>query len=400
MSSSINRHIVHGDMSSATFRHWVDTWAQRAVDIIPEEILTEHNAVLTAFMFWNRSGRVNAGRLQEYIDEISASKRTVAVRSIHTFKWVFSSLGKQNPALGLRITVTRRSRELVAATEENYRGVLKAYSKNGKDEDCALLIMLMWYCGLALVDASLLVWEDVNMEQCLIRPRRSKTGSQCRIPFEHGGELHTMLLKAAGDGVLTGPVSSANAIKYNTGLKYLTKKIGYACRAGGLPEGSSAHAFRRAFITRLVHAGVDIATIAVMSGHTSINSISPYFKANDTHLREAIKKAALNPAPETRPDISPDVQADRPGDDRREEAAADVGQGNRQGIGVVKADGRLAVPKRRVAPRYRRRYVPVPRGLRRDSAEPGEAAVLLHPVLPDIPPAAGPSGQTQHVTQV
>ena len=58
--------------------------------------------------------------------------------------------------------------------------------------------------------------------------------------------------------------------------------------AAGLPSYLTAMDMRRTAITEMVEAGVDITQIKQVSGHTNINSLTPYIKHTYTGASEAL----------------------------------------------------------------------------------------------------------------
>jgi integrase len=60
--------------------------------------------------------------------------------------------------------------------------------------------------------------------------------------------------------------------------------------AARLPRYLTAMDMRRTAITEMVEAGVDITQIKQVSGHTNINSLTPYIKHTYTGASEALAK--------------------------------------------------------------------------------------------------------------
>ena len=58
--------------------------------------------------------------------------------------------------------------------------------------------------------------------------------------------------------------------------------------AAQLPSYLTAMDLRRTAITEMVEAGVDITQIKQVSGHTNINSLTPYIKHTYTGASEAL----------------------------------------------------------------------------------------------------------------
>jgi site-specific recombinase XerD len=58
--------------------------------------------------------------------------------------------------------------------------------------------------------------------------------------------------------------------------------------AAGLPDELTAMDMRRSAITEMAEAGVSIATMKQVTGHTNINSLTPYIKHTYSGASEAL----------------------------------------------------------------------------------------------------------------
>ena len=96
---------------------------------------------------------------------------------------------------------------------------------------------------------------------------------------------------------MTGYVSERNHLRGSTPSRQtiMARHFAAACKAAGMPEHSGPHSFRRAFITRLVKAGVRDHTITKMSGHRNASMLDTYYKPTHDDLAKAI--AIIDPQP-------------------------------------------------------------------------------------------------------
>jgi integrase/recombinase XerD len=66
-----------------------------------------------------------------------------------------------------------------------------------------------------------------------------------------------------------------------------------ACKRAGITKGRGVHTLRHCFATHLLEAGVDLRTIQVMMGHSSISTTSIYLKVTSKHMENTQLKVDL-----------------------------------------------------------------------------------------------------------
>ena len=66
-----------------------------------------------------------------------------------------------------------------------------------------------------------------------------------------------------------------------------------ACRRAGITKGRGVHTLRHCFATHLLEVGVDLRTIQVMMGHSSIATTAIYLKVTSKHMENTQLKVDL-----------------------------------------------------------------------------------------------------------
>ncbi|MDD4347949.1 MAG: tyrosine-type recombinase/integrase [Opitutales bacterium] len=164
------------------------------------------------------------------------------------------------------------------------------------------LILFAFYSGQRLSDAASLQWNQVDLQNRIIRVRPTKgKKSKKTIPLPVPDELHDWLMDNAGDSV--GPVFPDLASKLGrlsdlfrdtvmipAGVQFQTE----VTKAGRHLNSKSFHSTRHATMTELQSLDVSDATRAGFSGHTSKAMLDRYSHARQSQMRrgvEALEKA-------------------------------------------------------------------------------------------------------------
>lgn len=154
----------------------------------------------------------------------------------------------------------------------------------------AALIALLYSCGLRRAELAALDLEHYNQESgaLVVLGKRNKE----RTAYLVNGAARAMAdwLAARGDepGALFWPIGKGGKmanrhIATQAVYRILQKRAGQA----GVKD-FSPHDFRRTFVSDLLEAGADIATVQKMAGHASVNTTARY----DRRPEEAKRKAA------------------------------------------------------------------------------------------------------------
>jgi site-specific recombinase XerD len=155
----------------------------------------------------------------------------------------------------------------------------------------AAIIAILFGAGLRREEITKLNLNDYNPEaqELLIRGKRSKQ----RIAYLGAGALAALMnwldVRGQDPGPLFVPAKRGGTLRYGRSLSpqsiYYLLKV-RAKRAG--VKAFTPHDLRRTFVSRLLDAGVDIAIVAKMAGHSNIQTTARY----DRRPEEAKQRAA------------------------------------------------------------------------------------------------------------
>jgi site-specific recombinase XerD len=155
----------------------------------------------------------------------------------------------------------------------------------------AAIISILFGAGLRREEITKLNLDDYKPEEAMliIRGKRSKQ----RIAYLGDGALAALIawleLRGKDAGSLFVPVKRGGTLRHERRLSpqsiYYLLKV-RAKRAGVKPF--TPHDLRRTFVSRLLDAGIDIAIVAKMAGHSNIQTTARY----DRRPEEAKQRAA------------------------------------------------------------------------------------------------------------
>lgn len=191
------------------------------------------------------------------------------------------SLGLQWP--GMKPQVPRQP-----YTELEYEKLIKA----NEGYNVWWLVVLMWHTGMASVDACDLRWGQVDMDECFIVRKRSKTGTEQRIPIMRGSDLHEALIKRRkeceetnGEVKPEDPVSN-EWFKNHNNTRFMLKQ---ACIRAGV-KYKSPHSLRATMVSRMNEFGLNPIMAMQITGHKSAKVFSGYANVKNETLRREMAK--------------------------------------------------------------------------------------------------------------
>jgi|LSQX01.3.fsa_nt_gb integrase len=178
----------------------------------------------------------------------------------------------QSPADGISIKKIETEREFLT-TEE-----LELLQKTPcQDSEIKRAFLFACYTGLRVSDIILLDWQSIDLQEDTITLRQKKTKEMLYIP----------LLPKAKD--LLGKQGTGLVFKLPT-HSWINSKLKAWVRAAGIDKNISFHTARHTFAIMAIDAGVEVAIIQKLLGHTVLATTMVYAKVRDKTLTGAAHK--------------------------------------------------------------------------------------------------------------
>ena len=164
--------------------------------------------------------------------------------------------------------------------------------------DMKLLIMIGIYTGLRISDCALLKWNDVDMDNKILKVLPIKTKKHMEAPIEI--PIHPTLMKLLEEALQnnddSGYVSKENAEGYLRGhigdrVVKLFKKCGIETSKevdGKRKLVCGFHSLRHTFISMAINNGMSPLLIQKIVGHASVSMTEAYFHDNLDKMAEGI----------------------------------------------------------------------------------------------------------------
>ena len=147
------------------------------------------------------------------------------------------------------------------------------------------MLMTMYSTGVRISELCHLEIKDIDSARMLIHVRLGK-GRKDRYTLLTQGLLDQLRLyykKYQPTSYLFYGVTK----DVPTNQAVPSKAFRFALRKSGIGKGKGSHTLRHCFATHLLEAGVDLRTIQVLLGHSSISTTAKYLKVTDKKLETA-----------------------------------------------------------------------------------------------------------------
>ena len=164
------------------------------------------------------------------------------------------------------------------------------YVDNYKWRSIGLIIQMAYEWGQRVGDMRMLTWDTIDFDKGRCDLTQSKKGTDVHLPIS-GALMH--VLKQQKEAFDFQPYIAPQINPSDGAYKPYPKErihvyVNEILDAAGLPRKLTAMDLRRTAITEMVEAGVDITQIKQVSGHTNINSLTPYIMHTYTGASEAL----------------------------------------------------------------------------------------------------------------
>jgi site-specific recombinase XerD len=266
--------------------------------------------VSTCVAFLEREGLVTVNEVQpqhlrRFLAEESARRPAPSsqARTVAALKCFFRFLDeneqiKRDPARVLRTPKKREAlpdvldkRELSRLLHATSRDDVWKRKHDGKRERDRLLLALFAYAGLRRSELLGLDWQDVDLDQRLLKVRRAKGGRQRVVP------IHPALEPLFVDYLRVRAGDTESALFVGVQGKRLSQTIltqtflRYADAAGVTSRKRvTPHTLRHAFASELLRAGANLRQIQELLGHKHLDSTQRYTRVTAHDLRGAVKR--------------------------------------------------------------------------------------------------------------
>ena len=147
------------------------------------------------------------------------------------------------------------------------------------------MLMTMYSSGVRISELCRLEIKDIDSQRMVIHVRQGK-GRKDRYTLLTDGLLQQLRLyyrKYQPTSYLFFGITK----DVPTNQVVPSKAFRFALRKSGIGKGKGSHTLRHCFATHLLEAGVDLRTIQVLLGHTSISTTAQYLKVTDKKLETA-----------------------------------------------------------------------------------------------------------------
>ena len=177
-------------------------------------------------------------------------------------------------------------------TREQVKVFLDTAYSEYKWRSMGLIVHMGFEWAQRIGDIRLLTWESIDLDAQRLDLIQSKRGADVHIPISD--ELTSILTQQKEDlgfqqYVVPKPYPLNGAYVPYT-VETISLTINTIKQVAGLPENITAMDLRRAAITEMVEAGVDLAGVMQVSGHRSPVSVKPYMVNTYSGASAALSK--------------------------------------------------------------------------------------------------------------
>jgi site-specific recombinase XerD len=308
--SKAKRTVVSYGFHVSTWLKWKEAFKPKPSPSGQTSLLDEEAVALQVFM--SEYDRTHAAR----------SHNLMAMMLRGWWDWlILTRRATRNPARDLKLRRTGRPKRQMPSPDD-VRRLVEAAEQEETEHMRALaraIVLICAYAGLRRAELRALEIQDVDCELGIILVRHGKGDKERRIP------IHTEAKEAVKDLLSVRPKWTHTYLTAQhhrgglseDGLRLILRRLG--SRAGLSEEAVTPHAIRHGYASRLDNAGVPLATISALLGHSNIATTAMYLHSLPGAAEAAAMAIGLPgagpqpPAPqaEQAPDPQPPAQPDR-----------------------------------------------------------------------------------------
>ena len=175
---------------------------------------------------------------------------------------------------------------------EQVRGVLAALRR----PRIRMLFTTMYATGLRLKEARYLETHDINAKRGVIVVKYAKGGTERLVPLSQ--TLLSQLREYWKSEQPTAPYLFPSTVSAAPICADVPRKaLKRAAKEAGIQQKVNPHTLRHCFATHMLEAGVELRTIQVILGHTSIHTTTRYSRVATGLIANAADLLRLLPAP-------------------------------------------------------------------------------------------------------
>lgn len=288
LPSERSRRVLAGDLRTmAALLSGMDVKDARGIDIFAVEWSALRYTHAAALRF----------RLIELYSPASVNRMLSALRGVMKEAWRLGYVTAEE--YHRAVDVQNVKGETVPSGRELAQGEILALVNACKDDASpagardAAIIGLLYTCGLRRAEIVALTHDDFDAETGRLLVRVGK-GRKQRTVYVQGGALRALtdwlVVSQNGSSSLFVPILKSGKIgERQMSAQSIYDLLKKRAEQAGVKE-FSPHDFRRTFVGDMLDRGVDIATVASIAGHASVNTTKRYDRRPEETKRKAAEK--------------------------------------------------------------------------------------------------------------
>lgn len=303
------------DSGKATLRGYESYW-NRFIEFLPSDIL-----------YLDEITEKHANDFMSMIggSKISSSTYNATLQGV---KLVFKILSNSDISSPLR-NIQKRTKQQISRKEFTKEQILSIFSAlNSKKlyllnkEEMRLLFHIGVWTGLRLKDCALIKWENVNLKSNLITVVPYKTSRKSNIhvtipihpdlrlllDIAHETKMNEFVLPSIAERYLYNPYGvGKDCMKVLIAAGIQTKEKSADGKRARKVTSYGFHSFRHSFVSFCAEAGVPMATVQAIVGHSSPAMTRHYTHIGIQSLTKAVNSLEIISDKKAKPDLRQEV---------------------------------------------------------------------------------------------